>query len=160
MFLKLNSNTWEWSVTIVDTIWMVTRRFPASSLNVSEHGFRCYPILFIAYKNKNTTIMWRNARVNQEIITAVKHFGVTNLASIFDSLSNCLYLLPIFLYVNGPFPLEMLVFVIIGEERLDSIGSTPQSSRWCILQWSLIRMGFQLGSIWSNHMGHFVNRNA
>ena len=69
-----------------------------------------------------------NARVNQEIITAVKHFGVTNLASIFDSLSNYLYLLPIFLYVNGPFPLEMLVFVIIGEERLDSVGSTPQSS--------------------------------
>ena len=69
-------------------------------------------------------------------------------------------LVPFFLDVNVPLPLEMLVFVVVGEEGADAVGAPLQHPRGGVLLGGHVRVFRLLGGVRADHVGCLVDRDT
>ena len=68
--------------------------------------------------------------------------------------------LPVLFDVDVPFPLEILLLVVVREEGVDVVGAPPRDSPRRILDRRGVALYFGLGRVGADHVDHLVHRHA
>lgn len=68
--------------------------------------------------------------------------------------------LPIFLDIETPFPLEVDVFIIVGKEAVHGVGSSGHHAWWSVFWRRGVWLDLGLWRVRTDHVGHFVNWNG